>query len=50
MKMMRTVADEEAKEGIHFKIMEVGGKTIKKTLQKRPNVNNTTSSSENDKM
>ena len=34
LKMMRTVADEEAKEGIHFKIMEVGGKTIKKTLQK----------------
>ena len=33
MKMMRKVADEEAKEGIHFKIMEVGGRTMKRTLQ-----------------
>ena len=34
MKMMRKVAEEEAKEGIKFKIMEVGGKTMKRVLQK----------------
>ena len=34
MKMMRKVAEEEAKEGIRFKIMEVGGRTMKKVLQK----------------
>ena len=34
MKEMRKVADEEAKEGIKFKIMEIGGKTVKSELQK----------------
>ena len=34
MKMMRKVAEEEAKGGIKFKIMEVGGKAIKRELQK----------------
>ena len=34
MKMMRKVADEEAEAGIKFKIMEVGGRTIKRVLQK----------------
>ena len=34
LKMMRKVAEEETKEGIGFKILEVGGKTIKRTLQK----------------
>ena len=34
MKMMKKVAEEEAKEGIRFKIMEVGGRTIKRELQK----------------
>ena len=34
MKMMRKVAEAEAKEGINFKIMEVGGKTVKRILQR----------------
>ena len=34
MKMMRKVAEEEAKEGIKFKIMEVGGRTVKRELQR----------------
>ena len=34
LKMMRQVAEEEAKEGIRFKVMEVGGKTVKRTLQR----------------
>ena len=34
MKMMRKVAEEEAKEGIKFKIMEVGGRTMKRELQR----------------
>ena len=34
LKMMRKVADEEAKQGIKFKIMEVGGRTMKRTLQR----------------
>ena len=34
MKMMKKVAEEEAKEGIRFKIMEVGGRTIKRELQR----------------
>ena len=33
-KMMRKVADEEAKEGIKFKVMEIGGRTLKSELQK----------------
>ena len=31
---MRKVAEEEGKEGIRFKIMEVGGRTIKSELQR----------------
>ena len=34
LKMMRKVAEEEAREGISFKIMEVGGRTVKQILQK----------------
>ena len=34
MKMMREVAESEAKEGVKFKIMEVGGKTLKRTFQR----------------
>ena len=34
MRMMREVAESEAKEGVNFKIMEVGGKTLKRTLQR----------------
>ena len=34
MKMMRKVADEEAKEGIRFKIVETGGRTLKSELQR----------------
>lgn len=34
LKMMRQVAETEAKGGIKFKIMEIGGKTIKRTLQR----------------
>ena len=34
MSMMRQVADEEAKEGIKFKILKVGGRTLKRTLQR----------------
>ena len=34
LKMMREVADSEAKEGIKFKIMEVGGRTLKRTFQR----------------
>ena len=34
LKMMRKVADAEAKEGLKFKIMEVGGKTVKRVLQR----------------
>ena len=34
MKMMSQVAEKEAKEGIVFKILEVGGKTLKSVLQR----------------
>ena len=34
LKIMRKVADTEAKEGLKFKMMEVGGKTVKRALQK----------------
>ena len=34
LKMMRTVAEEEAKQGIKFKVMEVGGRTMKRALQR----------------
>ena len=34
LKMMRETAEAEAKEGIRFRIMEVGGKTLKRTLQR----------------
>ena len=34
VKKMRKVAEQEAKEGIKFKIMEVGGRTIKSELQR----------------
>ena len=34
MKMMRKVAEEEARDGIKFKIMEVGGRTLKSELQR----------------
>ena len=34
MKMMREVAEKEAKEGIRFKIVEMGGRTLKSMLQK----------------
>ena len=34
LKMMRRVAEAEAKEGIRFKVMEIGGKTIKRVLQR----------------
>ena len=34
MKMMRKVAKEEAKGNIRFKIVEIGGKTLKRELQK----------------
>ena len=34
MKMMRQVAEEEAREGLKFKIMEVGGKTVKRMFQR----------------
>ena len=34
MKMMRQVAQKEAKEGILFRILEVGGKTLKSELQR----------------
>ena len=34
MKMMRKVAEDEAKEGIRFKIIEMGGRTLKSMFQK----------------
>ena len=34
MKMMRKVAEEEARDGIKFKILEVGGRTLKNELQR----------------
>ena len=34
LNMMRQVAEAESKEGIRFKIMEVGYKTVKRTLQR----------------
>ena len=34
MKMMRKVAEEEARDGIKFKILEVGGRTLKSELQR----------------
>ena len=34
MKTMKKVADREAKEGIHFKVVEMGGRTLKSELQK----------------
>ena len=34
MKMLRKVAEEEEKEGIKFKIMEVGGRTMKREVQR----------------
>ena len=34
LKMMRKVAEEEAGEGVKFKIVEIGGKTIKRQLQR----------------
>ena len=34
MKMMRQVAENEAKEGIKFKIIETGGRTLKSMLQR----------------
>ena len=34
MKMMREVAEKEAKEGIRFKIVEMGGRTLKSMLHK----------------
>ena len=33
VKMMRQVAEKEAKEGLKFKILEVGGRTLKSELQ-----------------
>ena len=34
MKMMRKAAEEEEKDGIKFKIMEVGGRTMKREVQR----------------
>ena len=34
MKRMRRVAEEEGKEGIKFKIVEIGGRTIKREVQR----------------
>ena len=34
LKMMRKVAEEEAKKGLHFKILEIGGQTLKRKLQR----------------
>ena len=34
MKVMRRVADEEGKEGVRFNIVETGGITMKRSLQK----------------
>ena len=34
LKRMGHIADKEAKGGIHFNIIEVGGKTMKSSLQK----------------
>ena len=34
MKRMKKVAEEEARDGIKFKVMEVGGRTVKRELQK----------------
>ena len=33
-KKMRQIADKEAKDGIHFNVVEVGGKTMRSELQK----------------
>ena len=34
LKMMRQTAETEAKEGLKFKVMEVGGTTLRRTLQR----------------
>ena len=47
MKMMRKVAEDEGKEGIKFKVMEVGGRTMKRDLQ-RSNPTATKGCSESD--
>ena len=33
-RMMKEVADKQAEEGIHFNIVEVGGRTVKSELQR----------------
>ena len=47
MKMMRKVAEDEGKEGIKFKVMEVGSRTMKRDLQ-RSNPTATKGCPEND--